>query len=77
MRWRAVGHFCAGHSQKYGNLKDGNLMDFHSLSVIHDEGKSPCMVWWLGLSKLEFYGECNGNKYNLMALVLLSLEQLL
>ena len=55
-------------SQKHG--KDRKLKDF-CISSICEEGESPHTLQWLEPSEPEFYGEYNGSKYNLVALVLL------
>ena len=60
---QSYGRFCA-----QVQLKSRKKIEIH-FSSICEEGESPRTL--LGPSKLEFYGECNGSKYNLIALALL------
>ena len=56
---RTYGRFCAqGQSKTQKRIENEKI--FTVLSV-HEEGKSPCTLRWLGPSKLEFYGEYNGS----------------
>ena len=66
---QSYGYFCA-QVQSKNTEKDRKLKDFHFPSV-REEGESPRTLRRLGPSKPEFYGEYNGSKYNLIALVLL------